>query len=36
MNKTSNILSRESETWDMMSDEQQARYGFAFTIQMFS
>lgn len=25
-----------SETWDIMSDVQQARYGFAFIIQMFT
>lgn len=36
LNETSNILSGESETQSMMSDVQQARYGFAFIIQVFT
>lgn len=36
LNETSNILPGESETWNMVSDVQQARYGFVFIIQMFT
>lgn len=36
LSENSNILAVESETQNMMSDVQQARYGFAFIIQMFT